>query len=104
MIMQVGELPRYSIAIKSCPGVVVTKLFEVGFQLSMHNGLMYVEDYAKKRTLKRKISQYETNGNFITEFESVTQASKTTGVNMSNICHNAQGKLKSAGGFIFKYT
>lgn len=44
---QVGELPRFQLDIRSCPGAVIHKLVENGFSVSMHNGLLSVEDYKK---------------------------------------------------------
>jgi len=49
------------------------------------------------------VLQYDLQGNFIKEWPSVRIASKETGINYSTIRSVAQGKQKTAGGFIWKY-
>lgn len=53
--------------------------------------------------LKKKIIQYDSKGNKINEFISLTEASKQTGINLQAISLCALGKSKSSGGFIWKY-
>ena len=56
-----------------------------------------------KPHIRKKILQYDLEGNFIKEWESLTQASssfnRTTG-SISECCH---GKRKKAHGYIWKY-
>jgi hypothetical protein len=52
----------------------------------------------------RKIKQYDLEGKFIQEFNSIVDASKKMGVNKSNIRGVLIGYRKSAGGFIWKYS
>ena len=49
------------------------------------------------------ILQYEKNNTFIKEWSSGKEASETLGVRRSNITDCLKGRLKSAGGFIWKY-
>jgi hypothetical protein len=49
------------------------------------------------------ISQYFKKGDFIRDFGSIEEAQRETGVHQSNIIKCAKGKVKSAGGFIWKY-
>ena len=52
---------------------------------------------------KRKILQYDKQGNFIKEYESITQASYETNTNLGNIQQVCVGKRKSANNYIWKY-
>lgn len=56
-----------------------------------------------KSVVNRKIVQLSLNGEFIQEYNSITEAQKTftTKVNISAVC---RGKRKQAKGFIWKYT
>lgn len=56
---------------------------------------------AKKKS--KKVYQYDLNGNFIKEYDSVTEAAKYTGGYKSNISACCLGKVKSACGFTWKY-
>jgi hypothetical protein len=51
----------------------------------------------------RKISQYDLNGNLVGEFTSIKQASEC-GFNQNNIQDCCVGRLKSHGGFIWRYS
>lgn len=53
---------------------------------------------------KKKVQQYDKNNNLLTEFNSIKEASKITGINQSNIGQVCSGKRKTAGGFIWKYS
>jgi hypothetical protein len=50
---------------------------------------------------KKKVDQYDMNGNFIKTFDSITDVTKTLGIN--NIVKVLQGKRSHAGGFVFLY-
>ena len=47
--------------------------------------------------------QFDKNGNFINEYHSVSDATRKTGVHQGNICMVCRGKLKSTGGYVWKY-
>ena len=51
----------------------------------------------------RAVVQYDLNGNFIAEYETMTQADKETGVNASKISAVCRGKRKTSGGYTWKY-
>ena len=51
---------------------------------------------------KKAINQYDKKGNFINSFNSGLDASKSTGINATCISLCRKGKLKTAGGFIWK--
>ena len=52
---------------------------------------------------KRKVCQYSKSGEQISLFESITEASKVTGITISNIYRCANGERKTAGGFLWKF-
>lgn len=53
---------------------------------------------------KKSIVQYDSNGSFIQEFESISIASLTTGTNKSSIAKCCRGERKKAGDFIWKFS
>lgn len=67
-------------------------------------GFQWKYKYSNKQIglLKSKIIQYDKNGNLLNEYNTLTEASKQTGINRSNISECCSGKRKSAGGFIWK--
>ena len=54
-------------------------------------------------SLSKKVCQYDLNGNLINIYNSSVIASKISGVVNSNISRCCNGKLKSAGGFVWRY-
>ena len=52
---------------------------------------------------KKKVYQYNVQGEFINEFESVSEASKQTGFNKSCIAKVCRGERKSSGGYFWKF-
>lgn len=48
------------------------------------------------------INQYEKNGTFIRSYNSIREASNITGIRHSSISNAIHGRLKTAGGFIWK--
>ena len=64
----------------------------------------YIEKSENSAKDKRKpVLQYDLNGNFIKEWNSITHASKILNITTGDICKIAQGKGNHAGGFIWKY-
>ena len=53
--------------------------------------------------ISRKILQYSKSGEFIREWQSAREVERLLGINNSNIIQCCKGKLKSSGGFIWKY-
>lgn len=49
------------------------------------------------------VIQYDKSMNFINEYPSIREAVRQTGIDRSNISKCCKGKVKSAGGFIWKY-
>ena len=50
------------------------------------------------------IRQYDLNGNFIMEYDTITNASKATGTCLSKISAVAKGRRKTAGGYVWTYS
>lgn len=71
-------------------------------QRAKQNNLSRFYTLANKIT-KKKISQFDKENNFINEFESISQASKTTGIKIASISYVANNKRKTAGGFIWHF-
>lgn len=51
---------------------------------------------------KKKVSQYDKNGSFIKTYNSMSDASRENNIQVTNISYCANGKRKSAGGYIWK--
>ena len=57
----------------------------------------------RENTPSKPVLQYTINGEFIAEYPSVREAERQTGCSHGNICACCKGKLKSTGGYIWKY-
>lgn len=57
----------------------------------------------RKSSRRKVVLQFDKNNNFISEYESLTDASKRTKCSIADICSCCKGRLKSAGGFIWRY-
>ena len=55
------------------------------------------------RHRSKSIKQYNLDGDFICQYESILDASEKTGVGYRTICSNIQGQSSSAGGFQWTY-
>ena len=63
-----------------------------------------VESQFEKVILGKKVVvQYDKNNNELKTFESIKDASDETGAFSANICACCKGKVKTAGGFVWKY-
>lgn len=51
----------------------------------------------------RKILQYSKSGEFIREWQSAAEVKRVLGIDRSHISACCKGKLKSSGGFIWRY-
>lgn len=61
-------------------------------------------DQLQQNNFKAKsVEQYLPNGIFIESYHSITEASKRTGIDISNISSACNGKQKTAGGFVWKF-
>lgn len=53
--------------------------------------------------LKRKVVQYDKQNNFISQYNSISEASKVTGIHTTSISNVCKGVAKTAGGYIWEY-
>lgn len=79
-----------------------------GFIWSKTPELNNLQKSKSKKSTKRgakgtKINQYSLNGNFLSSFSSQTEAAQKTGTRQSGISLCCKEKIKTAGGFIWKY-
>ena len=69
-------------------------------------GLIKNNTYGLKKytdNLKKKIKQYDLKGNFLKEWNSVSEIKKELNYETTNICSCCKGKRKTAYGYIWKY-
>lgn len=52
----------------------------------------------------KEVKQYDSENNMIESFSSISEASKSTGINKSCIAKCCRGERKSAGGYTWKYS
>lgn len=75
--------------------VVTEKLREVG---KRHSKLYFIHEGQRKKT-----NQYDLDGTFIKEWESIKDASEKLNVQPTSISECCNGKRKTAGGFIWEF-
>lgn len=51
----------------------------------------------------RAVVQYDKKMNKIADWDYMSQIQEKLGINVSNVCNCCKGKIRSIGGFIFKY-
>lgn len=56
-----------------------------------------------KKGCNKAILQYDLEGNPIREWESIKEAGETLGINRNNISSCCSGRIKTAGGYIWRY-
>ena len=69
-------------------------------------GKHHSEESKKKISQSKGVNgiiQYSKDGKFIAEYPSIMEASRQTGCNQGHICSCCKGRLKTCGGFIWKY-
>lgn len=62
-----------------------------------------IKEKISKIKKNRKIVQMDLDNNFIAVYDSLTEASKDTGINISCISNNIAGRVSRAGHFRWKY-
>ena len=69
-------------------------------------GKHFSEEHKKKMSESMGVNgilQFSKNGEFIAEYPSIKEAERQTGCYHGNICKCCKGRLKTCGGFIWKY-
>ena len=72
-----------------------------------HIGKHFSEEHKKKISQSMGVNgilQFSKDGEFIAEYPSTKEAERQTGCNQGNICKCCKGRLKTCGGYIWKYT
>lgn len=62
-----------------------------------------IEVSSKWEACKKPIVQYDLEGNFVAEYESITSAAQALGINTSNLCQCLKGISPTCRRFIWKY-
>lgn len=58
----------------------------------------------KNSSVVKSVEQYTLDGQFVAEYYSAAEAERQTGIKSCNITLACQGKQKTAGGYIWKYS
>jgi len=108
-----NELARYNSAKEAAQAVngspcAITKACRGGSKTSKGFQWRYDIDDENipciiKAGIKKPVSQWSLDNNLIKNYESITMASKETGITLSTIAEAANGKRKTAGGYIWKF-
>ena len=73
---------------------------------SPFKGTTIPEERKKKIQLsshKKSVLQKDLNGNIIKKYDSLSSASRETGVNLGNTSSCCHGRVSTAGGFIWEF-
>ncbi len=62
-----------------------------------------IQKFRDTSTLKKAIFQYDLDGNFIAEYESINEAARQLGIRNDGISACLRKKQNSSGGYIWKY-
>lgn len=54
-------------------------------------------------SIHRKVNQYNLDGTFLNQYESLAEANRQTKVSIAGICQCCRGIYKKSGGFIWRY-
>lgn len=64
----------------------------------------YLDDKSKRESVRKiPVLQYTKSGGFVCEWDGAADAGNVLGISASNIIQCCKGKLKSAGGYVWKY-
>lgn len=58
----------------------------------------------KNNPRAQRVQQFDPDGTFIKEYDTITQASKETGIGIARISDVARGNRKTAGGFVWRFS
>ena len=86
---------------KEISNIIINKSLLQGFQIRLEYN-EHIEKYAPKNK-KKPVLIYTIGGEFVREFESVTQACKTLKLDSSTVCKILRGCAKSTKGYTIKY-
>ena len=71
----------------------------------VHNAEAHKGVFVNHPKLSKRVEQYTIDGEYITEYPSVSDASRRTGINLGDIasCCRKREHCKTAGGYVWKY-
>jgi hypothetical protein len=72
-------------------------------KISVESGHMVIMTKKSIEARRRPILQYHKDGTFIREWESALEAGNELNLHATSITQACKGKLKTTGGFVFKY-
>lgn len=61
------------------------------------------QQYNNEYSKVKPVNQYSLDGIYIATYKSIKEASRTTGIAQAGIVQCCKGRLKTSGGFIWKY-
>lgn len=70
---------------------------------SLFNAMFSTKNFIHREDLHKKVFQYDLNGNFISEWKSLTEVESKLGIPTGNIIQSCKGKRKLGGKFIWRY-
>lgn len=78
---------------------------KLNLALWQKNNKTKMAEMALRASLKqaKKVNQLDMDGKFIKKWDSLADASRAIGLNITSICRCAKGKQKSIGGFKWEY-
>lgn len=78
---------------------------KINLALWQKNNKAKMAEMALMASLKqaKKVNQFDMDGKFIKQWDSLADASRDIGLNIASICRCAKGKQKSTGGFKWEY-
>lgn len=59
--------------------------------------------YENVGATRKAVNQFDLEGNFLEVYKSISEAARKSGVYVQNISKCCQGKLKTAGGYVWQY-
>lgn len=93
---------RYNIhSYKEISNIIINKSSLQGNQIRLEY-LDQIEEY-KPKNKKRAVEVYKTTGEFVQNFDSITNACKTLKLDSSTVCKILRGCAKSTKGYTIKY-
>ena len=73
------------------------------FCTQQYNNIYGTRIERASKSKSKPVLQYDKNGIFINEYPSIKDAERHTGIYKENICSVCKGKLKTAGGYVWRY-